>query len=353
MMKPFSRIRGQEQAKAVLSAAVDSGRLAHAYILAGPDGSGRLTAALDLARVLICSEDRTGFCGECRHCRQIDDLSHPDVRFTIPMLKTTGPGEVAELLTARASDGVTPLRFPGNTYVSIEQIREIEGRLSKKSFEGRGYVEIMTDAHLMRREAANAMLKTLEEPPPHTLIILITSSLSGLLPTVRSRAHTVRFGRLPKHTVEKVLLERGIPEPRAHRLSLLSDGCPGRALLQADADLEETPMASELLEAAISGIPPMEAAVLAGEIAGKLGREGVMELCSEMVSLAHDTRRAAAGAEPLERESLTSLEAADDSILQAVVDGMRLCQTRIRANVSPPMALAAALGAAAEIASTR
>lgn len=352
MKKPFSRIHGQEQAKAVLSAAVAAGRLAHAYILAGPDGSGRLTAALDLARVLICGEEGPGFCGECRHCRQIDDLSHPDVRFTIPMLKTTGPGEVAELLTSRAADGVTPLRFSGNTYISIEQIREIEGRLSKKSFEGRGYVEIMTDAHLMRREAANAMLKTLEEPPPHTLIILVTSSLSGLLPTVRSRAHTVRFGRLPKRTVEEVLKERGIPEARAHRLSLLSDGCPGRALLLADADLEESPMARELLEAAVSGIPPMEAAILAGDIAGKLGREGIMELCAEIVSLAHDSRRAAVGAVPLERENIASLGDADDSMLQAVVDGMRLCQTRIRANVSPPMALAAALGAAAEIAST-
>ncbi len=347
-MKPFSEIEGQNQAKSLLTAAVSSGRLAHAYILAGPDGSGRLTAAMDLARVHICREIEYGFCGECRHCTQISGFSHPDVRFTVPSLKSSGPGDLAELLRTRAEDGITPIRFPGNTYISIEQIRELEGRLSRKSFEGRGYVEIVTDAHLMRREAANAMLKTLEEPPQGTLIILITSSLSGLLPTVRSRAHTIRFGRLTGKMVERVLLRRGIEPETARKLSLCSDGCPGRALEMNTTDIEQVPFALEIFKAVTAGLSPMETASLAGETARELGREGILSLCDELLSLAHDARRKTFGGEPLQRESVPDIPGVDDSMLETIVTSMRLCKTRIKANVSPAMALAAGLAAAAE-----
>lgn len=347
-MKPFSSIEGQDQAKSVLSAAVNSGRLAHAYILAGPSGSGRLTSALDLARVQMCREVEHGFCGRCKHCIQINAFSHPDVRLTIPSLKTTGPEDIADLLRRRAGDGVSPLRIPGNAYISIEQIRELENRLTKKSFEGRGYVEIITDAHLMRREAANAMLKTLEEPPSGTLIILITSSLTSLLPTVRSRAHTVRFGRLTRKRVEKVLLNRGIDRESAGRMAMCSDGCPGRALELSTSDKEEFPHAEQMFSALTQGIAPMEAAVLAGDTARELGREGVLDLCSQLMSLAHDTRRANRGNLPLERELLPDITTDDDSMLEAIVDSMRLCTTRIRANVSPAMALSAAFAPAAK-----
>ena len=347
-MKPFSEIEGQDQAKSLLTAAVVSGRLAHAYILAGPDGSGRLTAAMDLARVHICRETEYGFCGECRHCSQISGFSHPDVRFTVPSLKSSGPESLAELLRTRAEDGITPVRFPGNTYISIEQIRELEGRLSRKSFEGRGYVEIITDAHLMRREAANAMLKTLEEPPDGTLIILITSSLSGLLPTVRSRAHTIRFGRLTGKMVERVLLRRGIDHETAGKLSLCSDGCPGKALDMSSTDIEEVPLALEIFKAVTEGLSPMETASLAGETARELGREGTLDLCGELISIAHDTRRKSFGGEPLQGKSLPATRGVDDSMLETIVESMRLCTARIKANVSPAMALAAAMAAAAE-----
>lgn len=347
-MKPFSSIMGQPQAVGVLNAAVKSGRLAHAYILAGPEGSGRLTAALDLARIQMCREVE-GFCGKCSHCLQIDSFSHPDVRFTLPGLKATGPEDEAEMFRARAEDGITPLRVQGNTYISIEQIRELERRLSRKSFEGRGYVEIIPGAHLMRREAANAMLKTLEEPPAGTLIILITSALSSLLPTVRSRAHTIRFGRLTRNTVEQVLLNRGIEQERASKLAMFAGGCPGRALELSRTDLEEPKEALKIFTALVAGeLTPIASASLAAEKARQLGREGMSGLCEDLASLAHDARRSLCGGEPLERDSLPDIADADDSMLEAIVDHMRICGNRIKANVSPAMAMASALAAAAE-----
>ena len=127
-MELFFTLKGQNQAKKILSSAVSSNRLAHAYILAGPDGSGRLTAALDMAKARICPEVEEGFCGSCRQCRQIDSMVHPDVRITLPRMKTTKDEDIADLFKTRARDGITPLRIQGNTYISIDQMRAIGHR---------------------------------------------------------------------------------------------------------------------------------------------------------------------------------------------------------------------------------
>lgn len=343
-MKPFSGITGQEAARTLLTAAVEAGRLAHAYLLAGPEGSGRLSMALDLAACMVCPEQEAGFCGGCRHCARIFAMNHPDVRFTIPRTAQVTPEEEAALMEARAADGITPLRFPGNTGIGIGQIREIEARLSRKSFEGRGHVEIILDAHLMRREAANALLKTLEEPPESTLLILTTSYLSGILPTVRSRAHCVRLGSLDPGQVERIILQRTSLDPAAAReLSLASGGSPGRALAVAARweggggsralgllqSLAETLNQGELLETAVG-------------LARELGRDGLLELCDDVVSAAQDIRRVLAGRAPVSHGGLSTCYFTD-VFLERVQESFRKCGGRLRANVSPAMALEAAV----------
>jgi len=348
-MELFSTLTGQNQPKRILASAVHSNRLAHAYILAGPDGSGRLTAALDLAKARICTEVESGFCGQCRQCRQIDGLTHPDVRITLPGMKTTKPGEFAELFKARAEDGITPLRFSGNTYISIDQMRELTHRLSRKSFEGHGYVEIIYDAHRLRREAANAILKTLEEPPEGTLIILITSRVSGLLPTVRSRAHTVRFGRLSNSMVEVLLQKRGVPAEEATRIALVSGGCPGPALVLSREKIKDSNQAEEVFNLIFNrSLGNMELTAEIEKLSRKLGRDGVLSLCSEMISLVHDQRRVLSGAEPLCRKAVPSADNADDGVFQRMEVLFRDCETRLRANVSPSMAFSAAAAGSRE-----
>ncbi len=344
-MKLFSTLKGQNQAKEILSSAVSADRLAHAYILAGPDGSGRLTAALDLAKARICPEIEKGFCGQCKQCRQIDDLIHPDVRITIPRMKTTKNEDIVDLFKTRAKDGITPLRIEGNTYLSIDQMREMGHRLSRKSFEGYGYVEIIYDAHRLRREAANAILKTLEEPPAGALIVLVTSRVSGMLPTVRSRAHTVRFGRLTTSMLEELLMERiGVSADEASALAFLSDGCPGRALTLNRKKKKNKSQVEDVFELIFNkNLGDME---LVSEVEGlsrKLGREGILSLCSEMNSLIHDLRREFAGATPLTRESVPEVTGIDDEVFQRMEMLFSLCEQRLRANVSPSMAFSAAV----------
>lgn len=346
-MKFFSTLRGQYQAKQILSSAVNADRLAHAYILAGPDGSGRLTAALDLAKARICPEIEKGFCGECKQCRQIDSLVHPDVRITIPRMKTTSDEDIVDLFKTRAKDGITPLRIEGNTYVSIDQMREMGHRLSRKSFEGYGYVEIIYDAHRLRREAANAILKTLEEPPAGALIVLVTSRVSGMLPTVRSRAHTVRFGRLTTSMLEELLMERiGVSADEASALAFLSDGCPGRALMlnrtktKNKSQVEDEDVFELIFN---KNLGDMELVSEVDGLSRKLGREGILTLCSDMNSLIHDQRRVFAGSTPLTRESVPDVTGIDDEVFQRMEILFHLCEQRLRANVSPSMAFSAAV----------
>jgi DNA polymerase III delta' subunit len=349
-MELFSTLTGQDQPKRILASAVQSNRLAHAYILAGPNGSGRLTAALDLAKARICTEVENGFCGQCRQCRQIDGLTHPDVRITLPGMKTTKPEDFADLFKARSEDGITPLRFSGNTYIAIDQMREMAHRLSRKSFEGHGYVEIIYDAHRLRREAANAILKTLEEPPAGTLIILITSRVSGLLPTVRSRAHTVRFGRLSNSMVEELLRKRGVPAEEASRIALISGGCPGPALVMSREKTKDSNQAEKVFDLIFNrSLGNMELAAEIEKLSRKLGRGGVLSLCTDIISLVHDQRRVLFGAQPLARKAVPSADNADDAVFQRMEVLFRDCEVRLKANVSPSMAFSAAAAGSREI----
>ncbi len=344
-MEMFSTIKGQDQAKELLSSAVSSGRLAHAYILAGPDGSGRLTAALDMAKARICPVVERGFCGSCKQCIQIDGMMHPDVRITIPVMKATKDEEIADLFKNRVRDGITPLRIPGNTYISIDQMREIGHRLSRKSFEGYGFVEIIYDAHKLRREAANSILKTLEEPPDGAIIVLVTSRVTGMLPTVRSRAHTVRFGRLTSLMIEELLIERtGVSQEDASSIALQADGSPGRALFCGKKKKKELNQAETLLEKIFSkSIGDMELVEEVNTLSRKLGRDGILALCVELTSLTHDIRRVAAGSKPISREAVPKLSGADCETCRGMEILFRQCEERLKANVSPSMAIAAAV----------
>ncbi len=343
-MTLFSTLYGQEQAKKILTAAVVNNRLAHAYIFAGPEGSGRLTAALDLAKARICPEVKFGFCGDCKHCKRIDSFNHPDVRITIPTTKTVKE-EVASLFENRRVDGITPLRLPGNPIISIGMMREMGHRLSRKSFEGFGCVEIIYDAHKLRREAANAILKTLEEPPDGVLIILVSSRISGMLPTVRSRAHTVRFGRLLPPAIEKILeLRTSLSEKDISEISMYSDGCPGKALLLARENLESNTRIDKLFSMIFDeNIGDMELATEAEVMAREYGREGLVDIITDLILLVHDFRRRFVGSIPLSRHILPDIQMVSDRSCRRMENLLGECEIRVKANVSPAMAFSSAI----------
>lgn len=341
-------VKGQSRADELLSRSFLKERLSHAYLFSGPSGVGKLTTALELAAVQMCEEEKDGYCGECRNCRRVLSFQHPDVRLTIPVLGSTKPEEIADLVQSRLDNGITPIRLAGNSRISIDQIRELGERLSMKAFEDRGHIEIILDADRMGVEAANALLKTLEEPPQNTVIILTSSRWSALLPTVRSRSHLVRFRRLPENEIKDILIDRlGLGEDEASEIALSSDGRPGIALLKGssssvskDGYEKEASNALRQLSECDSATPVVD---LASSFAQKLSRDGSLEFCRTMQSFIHDLRRYSLGKKPVmyHKKLLLGYNISDEAFSSGI-ELFRTAETRLAGNGRPVIVLTAA-----------
>lgn len=341
----FRGVEGQEAAESLVGSALSAGRLAHAYLFAGPRGTGRLSAALCTAAAFMCGERESGWCGECRDCRRIPRFQHPDVWVTIPASATAKPEEISTLMEKRAADGVTPLVLPGNQAIGIDTVRSIQARLAMRPYEGRARVEILLDVDRMRQEAANALLKTLEEPPADTLIVLTAERASAVIPTVRSRAHLVRFRRLPVDLVAEIVARRtGLPGPAAMVAASRSDGSPGAALLAAAAGDSFGETVGEAL-AVLSSSDPSRVLTGSREMAKSLGSAGISALCPLMVSVLHDMRRRILGKGEAFNPpgSVAGHPGWGAGELGEAADCFSLCERRLQANVIPGAAFTAAM----------
>ena len=157
-------------------------RYPHALLFVGREGIGKKRVALLSAAMFLCSR---GGCESCRVCKKVFSGVHPDVRLEYPK---------------------------GKRSILIDQVRELKEWAFMTPMEGERKVAIIDDAHLMKTEAANALLKTLEEPPDGTLFILVTSEPSRLLPTIVSRCQIVRFTPLKREEVDEICEREGVEE---------------------------------------------------------------------------------------------------------------------------------------------
>jgi DNA polymerase-3 subunit delta' len=203
-----------------------SDRLASTYLFVGPDGIGKRRFATELAHALLCSESADAAlepCGQCTSCRLFVAGNHPDFELVgLPKDKT---------------------KLPIELFVGSREHRHQEGlchRMSLKPFLSDRKIAVIDDADYFNQESANCLLKTLEEPPPRSLLILIGTSPSRQLPTIRSRAQIVRFSPLDSQTVARILTEAGLVSdgPQARAAAELSQGSVSRALELADPELQ-------------------------------------------------------------------------------------------------------------------
>jgi DNA polymerase-3 subunit delta' len=220
---------GNERAIRVLRAGLATGAANHAYIFAGPEGTGRATAARRLAQALNCTGSEPP-CGECGQCRRIDSGIHADVQTVTLDAETESAARKA---------------------ISVEQMRDVEKAVSLAPYEGRTRVVIIDPADLLSDGAQNAFLKTLEEPPPHAVFVLIANNDERLLETIRSRCTRVEFRLVPTADVEAALGARGVEADRARLLARLSGGRPGWAI-EASANPKLLEHRSEALATARS-----------------------------------------------------------------------------------------------------
>ena len=210
------RTRGQPAAVDALLAMLASG-MPHALLFAGPPGVGKSTLADDVAAALLCRAlpPATRPCRECRGCRAVEHGNHPDVHRLAP----TGAGLVIPI-GGREERGV----------------RDLVRELALLPVEGEARVAIVAAADRMTEDAQSAFLKTREEPPAGTVLILTAADEERRLPTIRSRAARVRLGPVGRPDVEQILMDAGLVEaPAAARLARLAAGRPGDALALARA----------------------------------------------------------------------------------------------------------------------
>jgi DNA polymerase III subunit delta' len=247
----WPRIRGHEAIVHSFDAAWKKSRLGHAYLFVGPAGVGKHTLARELARALLCEtkHEQLVACGKCPSCIQVDANSHPD--FT---------------LAARPED---KLELP------IELIRALIEHLSLKPARGGRKVAILDDADDMNEESANAFLKTLEEPPPGSLLILIGgASPDRQFSTILSRCQVVPFSPLPVKLVQDYLREHGINDAQLRdRLSRMAGGSVGQALALNEPALWE--FRAALLNTLMSNqIDPLALATAWNHFVEDAGKEG-------------------------------------------------------------------------------
>jgi DNA polymerase-3 subunit delta' len=226
----FPQVIGQRKAKSIIWRAFQGGRLAHSYLLYGPWGVGKDALALELAKAVNCQGERKP-CELCQSCNWVAKYNHPDLMILLPLPKSLAPEEVGELAQKRVENPYLDERMEGSLTISIDAIREMEKWAAQRPFWGERRVVIISRCDQMTIPAANALLKSLEEPPPYLLYILTTSHPQSLPLTIRSRCQMVRLGKLSRGEIESVLKGRfSIPSSQAKLLSRLSQGSLGQAL---------------------------------------------------------------------------------------------------------------------------
>jgi DNA polymerase-3 subunit delta' len=220
----LAQLQGQPFVSRVLGSALQAQRPASAYLFFGPSGCGKKTAASALAQALLCREAPGEGCLSCSACRRVAAHKHPDFFLVQPQ-------------------GMS---------LKVEQVRELLKEASMRPFEAPRRVMVLDQAELMSLEAANALLKVLEEPNAALVFVLVTTRIAKILPTIASRCQALRFAPLPDKVLSQLLVEQlGLDPKAAHNLAGLSAGSFSMAKrLSGESGAELRELAEAFLEAA-------------------------------------------------------------------------------------------------------
>lgn len=226
---------GQERPKEIIHQALNHQQVPHAYLFHGPEGVGKLALAIEFAKAIFCAAEP---CDQCSACRRIQSFSHPDFIFVFPMPKSASTEDERAVLAAAAEQPyLMPQSWAAPT-IGIDRIRELRRTSALKPLEGRRVV-IIHEAEKMTTEASNALLKILEEPPESMYMVLITSQINALLPTIYSRCQEIKFGLLNDEQIQQALVERqNLSTEDAYILARVAQGSYRRALEWLDEDLQ-------------------------------------------------------------------------------------------------------------------
>ena len=302
--------------KGLLARALAQGRLPPALLLSGPEGVGKRTLALDVARGLLCDKGPGEPCRQCRTCDRTGRSIHPDLIVV----------------------------SPETAVIKIEQVRDAVREIAGLPFEARARVVVIDDAHTMTEQAMNALLKSLEEPPATSHLILVTASPQALLPTIRSRCQTLRLGPLPSGLLESHLREHlDLTAAEARLRAALSGGSLGAAMaFEAEGYRAMRDDVLDMLEKA-----PGATALLRLQWSERLAEADDVSLgLTALRSLLRDAAASRAGSPP---ERLLNADVADrvaavgrgplGERAVALADAAEEVRTALRGNASKPLSM--------------
>ncbi|MFQ6003721.1 MAG: ATP-binding protein [Candidatus Zixiibacteriota bacterium] len=292
----FAKVLNQEVPKKILSGALRKERLASAYLFYGEVGIGKWALALELAKAINCENNKNQAqilpleaCDGCLSCRKIDRLIHPDVKMLFPVPSVKTQEEMERFKREKIQEPYAIVKFERNVNIPVDQIREMQRELGLKPFEGKRKVVIITEVENMHPASANSLLKTLEEPSPDSHLILTTTDINRLLPTVVSRCQQIRFGKIPSSLIEKRLKENyQIPERKASFYAKISNGSLGKALDFIGGGKENIRQdAIGLLETSVERNTGKIIDEV-GELQNKWDRNSILEMFEFLISLFRD-----------------------------------------------------------------
>ena len=316
----FSDILGQDAVKRHFTAAVTSDRVSHAYMLTGEAGMGKGALASVFAAMLLCERNHLHPCGVCHACRQVRAGTHPDlIRVTHEKPNSISVDEVREQICAEAV--IRP-------------------------FSGKKRVFIVPEAEKMTPQAQNALLKTIEEPPEYVVILLLTESEEALLETIRSRCVKLKMRPVPEQELRRALLSGGgIPEEDAALAVSFARGVPGKAMEMAKS--EEFRQRCGLYRKTMEQLPGGSVGTMLEAVAAVREADPGMEefisfvrmYCRDLLVLKKD--RMAKNLIFSGQAASLSRAAGEISLRGAgrILDELERTEDRLRANVSPELAL--------------
>jgi DNA polymerase-3 subunit delta' len=303
-MVALSELLGQPAAASFLRGVVAGGRYANAYLLYGPMGVGKGTAALAFARALLCEgRDHAGddACGACPACLKSAGLLHPDLKFLFPVSGEERELDqtVAETLEQLRHDPLFVFSYDKPASIRLSLTRELLRELAYRPFEAARRVVVVRDADRMREDQYSALLKSLEEPGDLTVWVLTSSRPWRLPATIRSRCQAVRFAPLPEDRLRTFLeREAGLSRNEARLLAALAAGSLSRALMLRESEpLKLRDEALSLLEPALRGdASGLWRAAQAFMGYGRAGRERLRRMIEFHALWLRDLLRAGVGA---------------------------------------------------------
>jgi DNA polymerase-3 subunit delta' len=328
-------VHGQDEVVEQFRRALRRGRLASSFLFVGPEGIGKRTFALKLAQSLLCPtrpEELLDPCGTCPACIQVAARTHPDL----------------EIVAKPADRSSLPLEL----LIGDKEHRMREGlchNIAMKPFMGGRKIALIDDADYLNAEGANCLLKTLEEPPPRSVLILISTSPAKQLPTIRSRCQLIRFQPLATDTVAKILVSQGLAadESEARRLAVHSEGSVQRALHLSDAEIWHfrDRFYRQLAEPVVDGVGLSRSAIAFVDEAGKEPaarrqrmRQVIRQAAEFYRQMLHELTGAADGGEPetrsIVRRALSNWRSGPDAI-GAVLDRTLDALEQIDRNANP------------------